>query len=64
MTVVTTLIMVALIATIVSLAWGIGSMAHGGRFDTKHSTHFMSARVVLQGLVVVLMLIAFVISAN
>jgi len=63
-TLITTLIMVALIATIISLAWGVGSMAHGGRFDTKHSTHFMSARVILQGVVVVLMLVAFIMSAS
>ncbi|VAW90782.1 hypothetical protein MNBD_GAMMA21-1305 [hydrothermal vent metagenome] len=64
MTILTILIMVALLATVVSLVWGIGSMAHGGRFDEKHSTQLMSARVILQGLVIVLMLIAFVISAN
>ena len=64
MTVLTILIMVALLATVVSLVWGIGSMAHGGRFDEKHSTQLMGARVILQGLVIVLMLIAFVISAN
>jgi len=64
MTILTTLIMVALLGTVVTLVWGIGSMAHGGRFDLKHSTQLMSARVILQGLVIVLMLIAFIISAG
>lgn len=64
MTILTMLIMGALVATVISLGWGIGSMAYGGRFDAKHSTHLMSARVILQGLVVVLMLIAFFISAG
>lgn len=64
MTFLTTLIMFALAATVVSLVWGVGSMAHGGQFDSKHSNHLMAARVSLQGLVIVLMLIAFVISAG
>lgn len=59
MTLLTTLIMLALVATIVSLGWGIGSMAHGGDFDAKHSTQLMSARVVSQGLAIVFLLMAF-----
>lgn len=59
MTLLTTLIMLALVATIVSLGWGIGSMAHGGEFDAKHSTQLMSARVVAQGLAIVFLLMAF-----
>lgn len=54
-----TLIMLALIATVVSLGWGIGSMAHGGQFDAKHSTQFMAARVLFQGLIIVFLLMAF-----
>ena len=63
MTLLTTLIMLALVATIVSLVWGIGSMAHGGNFDAKHSTQFMSARVVSQGLIIVFLLMAFFLAA-
>lgn len=59
MTLLTTLIMLALVATIVSLGWGIGSMAHGGVFDDRHSTQFMVARVVAQGLIVVFLLMVF-----
>lgn len=62
MTLLTTLIMLALVATIVSLGWGIGSMAHGGQFDDRHSTQFMTARVVFQGLVVLLLIIVFLLS--
>ena len=54
-----TLIMLALLATIVSLGWGIGSMAHGGQFDAQHSTQFMTARVIFQGLIIVLLLMVF-----
>jgi Hypoxia induced protein conserved region len=55
----TALIILALIATLISLGWGIGSMAHGGSFDARHSSQFMNARVIFQGLTVVLLIIAF-----
>jgi len=64
MTILTALIMTALLATIISLFWGVGSMAFGGRFDAKHSTHLMSARVILQGLVIVLLLVTLVVSGT
>lgn len=64
MTMMTGLVMVALLATIISLFWGIGSMAFGGNFDAKHSTHLMFTRVFLQGLVVVLLLITFLVSGS
>jgi nitrogen fixation-related uncharacterized protein len=54
-----TLIMLALVATVISLGWGIGSMAHGGQFDDKHSTQFMAARVLFQGLIIVFLLMVF-----
>jgi hypothetical protein len=62
MTMLTITIILALVATIVSLGWGLGSMAHGGTYDTKHSGQLMSARVIFQGLAIVLLLIATVIS--
>jgi hypothetical protein len=40
----------------------LGSMAHGGTYDTKHSGQLMSARVIFQGLAIVLLLIATVMS--
>ncbi len=62
MTILTVLVVLALIATIISLGWGIGSMAHGGDYDNKHSVQLMSVRVGLQGLTIVLLLIALVVS--
>ena len=56
------LIVLALIATIASLGWGVGSMAHGGSFDEKHSAQLMTARVGFQGLAIVLLLIAIAVS--
>ena len=62
MTILTTLIGLALVATIISLVWGVGSMAAGGKFDDKHSTQFMTARVGFQALVIVLLIIASLIA--
>jgi len=58
MTILTTLIGLALVATIISLAWGVGSMAAGGNFDDKHYTQFMTARIGFQALAIVLLIIA------
>ena len=58
MTILTTLIVLALVSTIVSLVWGVGSMAAGGQFDDKHFTQFMTARVGFQALAIVLLIIA------
>ena len=58
MSVFTLMIVFALIATIVTLAWGIGSMAVGGNYDEKHSEQLMFARIALQTLAFVLLLVA------
>lgn len=58
MTLLTTLIILALASVIISLVWGVGSMAAGGQFDDKHYTHFMTARIGFQALAVVLLIIA------
>lgn len=62
MTLLTTLLIIALLLTIVSLAWGVGSMAHGGNFDRAHSTQLMGARLVTQGLTIALLLLAVVLA--
>ncbi len=48
----------AMIVTIGILAMGIGSMAHGGAYDAKHSTQWMTARVVAQAVAFALILLA------
>ncbi len=48
----------ALLMTVGLIATGIWSMAHGGEFDQKHSTQLMFARVGMQGITVVLLLLA------
>jgi hypothetical protein len=60
MSVMTVLVSLGLLATMVSLAMGIGSMAQGGEHDRDHSVRLMFARVGLQGLTVALLLLALV----
>ena len=54
----TTLVVLALFATVASLAWGIVSMAHGGAYDAGHSAKLMTGRVVFQGIAILLLLAA------
>ena len=58
MTILNILIMLALLATMVALGTGIWSMAHGGKYDEEHSEQLMYARIGLQGLTLVLLMIA------
>ena len=62
MTILTVIIVLSLVATAAALLTGVASLAHGGRFDQKHSHQFMFARVGLQGLTLVLLLIALVLA--
>ena len=54
------LVIAALIATIVVLAMGLGSMARGGQYDREHAEKFMWERVALQAIVVLLLIAATV----
>ena len=58
MTILTTVIVLAMLATAGVLLWGIGSMVHGGDFDRHHSHHLMFMRVGLQGITLLLLLVA------
>lgn len=58
MTALTFAVFLALLATVAVFISGIASMIHGGSQDEKYSTPLMAARVALQGLAVVLILIA------
>ena len=62
MTLVTTLIILALLATIAALATGVIGMMRGGKFDKEHSDQLMMARVVFQGAAVLLMLAALLLA--
>lgn len=64
MTILTVLVIAGLFATAVALLSGIASMARGGDFDQRHSHQFMYARVGLQGITLVLVLIALVLAVR
>lgn len=62
MSALTTVIILALVSTIAVLFTGLGSMAHGGKFDEKHGTQLMFARVALQGATLLLLFIALILA--
>ncbi len=51
-------IVAALLMTVGLIGTGIWSMAHGGEFDQKHSTQLMFATVGMQGVTLLLLLLA------
>jgi hypothetical protein len=51
-------VMIALVATVVVLFFGMFSMVKGGEFDRQHSVQLMVARVSLQAFAVVLIIAA------
>ncbi len=63
MNILTAFIIFALLLTVATLVWGIGSMVHGGAYDRKHSVHFMGARVSVQGLALALVLLALLLAS-
>lgn len=60
----TTVVILAAIATAVVLVMGVRSMAHGGAYDRRHSGGLMGARIGLQALAFVLMLVAIYLLAR
>lgn len=58
MNLLTAIIILCVILTAGVLITGIGSMAHGGQFDEKHSGQFMFARVGVQAVTFLLLLLA------
>ena len=59
MTILTILIVTAMLATIGALVLGIASMAHGGDFDQRHSHQFMFARVGFHSVALLLLVLGF-----
>jgi hypothetical protein len=53
---------VATLATAAALVSGIVSMAHGGRFDVRHSHQLMLARVAFQGVALFLLIVTLLLS--
>jgi len=62
---ITTFLILLALASIVSvLAIGIVSMVKGGEFNEKYGNRLMQARVALQGLVLLLLALAYFIPQN
>ena len=59
----TTIVLLALIATAISLIMGIYSMSRGGEFDRLHSTQYMVLRVGSQAAAFLLLLLALFLTA-
>ena len=64
MTTLTWIILLALLATLVALGTGLGSMVRGGVFDARHSTQFMFARIGAQAIALVLLLVAMYLAST
>jgi len=58
MSLLTIVIGLALLATIFALGGGVISMMRGGEYDQKNEVRWMAARVGLQGLTFLLLLVA------
>jgi hypothetical protein len=52
--------MLAVLATVGVLFFGVGSMALGGEFDQRHSHEIMYARVGMQTAALLLILLAWI----
>ncbi len=63
MSLLTGLLMVAMLATLGVLAIGLAGFFHGGEFNRKYGNKLMQARVALQAVAVMLLLI-ILITAN
>ncbi len=59
-----TLIVIALLVTLGVLAAGIVAMTRGGEFNRKYGNKLMQARVAMQGLAVVLLLLLYLIGSD
>jgi Hypoxia induced protein conserved region len=55
-TVLTTLLLIAMLATLGALVVGLAGFFQGGEFNRKYSNKLMQARVVLQAIAVLLLL--------
>ena len=58
MNILTMTVVLALVAVIATLAWGVSSMAHGGSYDREHSEKIMFTRVGIQAAAFVLIVVA------
>jgi len=62
MNIMTITVILALFITVGALVWGIGSMAHGGTYDSKHCEQLMFARIGVQAAAFILVVLALAFS--
>ncbi len=55
-------VVMALVLTVGTLAWGLSSMAHGGSYDSEHSEKLMFTRVSIQAIAFALIVVALIMS--
>lgn len=58
------LILLALLSVLAVLGIGIFSMIKGGEFNEKYGNKLMQARVMLQGLAILLLVLSYFLSQN
>ena len=63
-TIFNTLVVIALAGTLVVLFAGVFAMARGGEFNRKWGNKLMRARVVTQGLAILLLLALFLLNRD
>jgi nitrogen fixation-related uncharacterized protein len=56
MSLLTITVVLALIATLITLGWGLGSMVKGGSYDDEHSEQLMFLRIGIQTFAFVMLL--------
>ena len=64
MTLLTTLLVIAMAATLGVLAIGLAGFFQGGEFNRKYGNKLMQARVALQAIAVLLLLVILIANAS
>jgi len=64
MTLLTTLLLIAMLATLGALVVGLAGFFQGGEFNRKYGNKLMQARVALQAIAVVLLLVILITNAG
>jgi hypothetical protein len=60
MSILTTLLLLAMFATLAALVIGLAGFFHGGEFNRKYGNKLMQARVALQAVAVIILLMLLV----
>jgi hypothetical protein len=64
MTLLTTLLLITMFATLGALVVGLAGFFHGGEFNRKYGNKLMQARVALQAIAVFLLLVILLTNAG